>query len=169
MIFWGKIVIFHTKYPKKFRASLRNWKKIWFFGIKSWFLTRNTPKIFAPPSAWHNFFKCAPPPNFKSWIHPWILSPYFIVMVIKITWKISYSQNLSFWPVEFWTLSSWYDQSQHEFLHWQTKKKKLLHTEITMIEYDENVVHGLGQAHRCGRVKIVTDEKNNTDINFMFN
>ena len=25
--FWGKIVIFHTKYPKNFRASLRNWKK----------------------------------------------------------------------------------------------------------------------------------------------
>ena len=25
--FWGKIVIFHTKYPKYFRASLRNWKK----------------------------------------------------------------------------------------------------------------------------------------------
>jgi hypothetical protein len=23
MIFWRKIVIFHTKYPKKFRASLR--------------------------------------------------------------------------------------------------------------------------------------------------
>jgi hypothetical protein len=44
------------------------------------------------------------------------------------------------------------------------KEKKLLHTEITMIEYDENVVYGLGQAHRCGWVKIVTDEKNNTDI-----
>jgi hypothetical protein len=28
MIFWRKIVIFHTKYPKKFRASLRNGKKI---------------------------------------------------------------------------------------------------------------------------------------------
>jgi hypothetical protein len=27
MIFWRKIVIFHTKYPKNFRASLRNWKK----------------------------------------------------------------------------------------------------------------------------------------------
>ena len=26
MIFWRKIVIFHTKYPKHFRASLRNWK-----------------------------------------------------------------------------------------------------------------------------------------------
>jgi hypothetical protein len=25
--FWRKIVIFHTKYPKNFRASLRNWKK----------------------------------------------------------------------------------------------------------------------------------------------
>jgi hypothetical protein len=28
MIFWRKIVIFHTKYPKNFRASLRKWKKI---------------------------------------------------------------------------------------------------------------------------------------------
>ena len=25
--------------------------KIWFFGVKSWFFTRNTPTIFAPPSA----------------------------------------------------------------------------------------------------------------------
>ena len=24
MIFWSKIVIFHTKYPKNFRASLRS-------------------------------------------------------------------------------------------------------------------------------------------------
>jgi hypothetical protein len=27
MIFWRKIVIFHTKYPQNFCASLRNWKK----------------------------------------------------------------------------------------------------------------------------------------------
>ena len=27
MIFWGKIVIFHTKYPNKCCASLRNRKK----------------------------------------------------------------------------------------------------------------------------------------------
>ena len=27
IIFWRKIVIFHTKYPKIFRASLRTWKK----------------------------------------------------------------------------------------------------------------------------------------------
>ena len=27
MIFWRKIVIFHTKYPKIFRVSLRNWKE----------------------------------------------------------------------------------------------------------------------------------------------
>ena len=31
MIFWRKIVIFHTKYPKIFLASLRNWKKYDFF------------------------------------------------------------------------------------------------------------------------------------------
>ena len=35
MIFWRKIVIFHTKYPKIFRASLRNWKKYDFFVVKS--------------------------------------------------------------------------------------------------------------------------------------
>ena len=50
MIFWRKIVIFHTKYPKYFRPTLRHWKKIWFFGVKSRFFTRNTPKICAPPS-----------------------------------------------------------------------------------------------------------------------
>jgi hypothetical protein len=27
MNFWRKIVIFHTNYPKNFRAPLRNWKK----------------------------------------------------------------------------------------------------------------------------------------------
>ena len=30
--------------------------------IKSWFFTRNTPKMFAPLFARRNFFKCAPPP-----------------------------------------------------------------------------------------------------------
>jgi hypothetical protein len=58
--FWRKIVIFHTKYPKNFRTPLRNWKKIWFFGVKSWFFIRNTPTIFAPPSARRNFLKWAP-------------------------------------------------------------------------------------------------------------
>ena len=37
-----------------------NLEKIWFFGIKSCFFTRNTLTIFAPPSARRNFFKCAP-------------------------------------------------------------------------------------------------------------
>jgi hypothetical protein len=46
--------------PKNFHASLRNWKKYDFFGVKSWFFTRNTPKIFEPISARRNFFKCAP-------------------------------------------------------------------------------------------------------------
>ena len=40
-------------------------EKIWFFGVKSWFFTRNTPKMFEPPSAWHNFFKCVPPPTWN--------------------------------------------------------------------------------------------------------
>jgi hypothetical protein len=36
-------------------------KNMIFFGVKWWFFTWNTPKIFAPPSARRNFFKCAPP------------------------------------------------------------------------------------------------------------
>jgi hypothetical protein len=35
-------------------------EKIWLFCVKWWFFTRNTPKIFAPPSARRNFLKCAP-------------------------------------------------------------------------------------------------------------
>ena len=33
------------------RAPLKIGKNMIFFGVKSWFFTRNTPKIFAPPSA----------------------------------------------------------------------------------------------------------------------
>jgi hypothetical protein len=43
VIFLRKMVIFHTKYPKYFRASLRS----------------------------AQFFKVRPPPNLKSWIRPW--------------------------------------------------------------------------------------------------
>jgi hypothetical protein len=71
MNFWRKIVIFHTKYLKNVRASLRNGIKYDFFGVNSWFFTRNTQKYFAPPSARRNFLS-APPPNLKSWIRPWI-------------------------------------------------------------------------------------------------
>ena len=35
-----------------------------------WFFTRNTPNIFAPPSARRNFLSAPPPPNLKSWILP---------------------------------------------------------------------------------------------------
>jgi hypothetical protein len=56
MIFWRKIVIFHTKYQNKFPAPLRS----------------------------AQFFKCAPPPNLKSWIRPCYLlclylSEFFLV------------------------------------------------------------------------------------------
>ena len=50
------------------RAPLKL-EKIWFFGVKSWFFTRNTRKIFAPPFVRPNFFKCASP-NLQSWIRP---------------------------------------------------------------------------------------------------
>ena len=48
------IVIFHTKYPK----------------------------IYTPPYARHNFFKCDPP-NFKSWIRPWFGQYNFVIFENK--------------------------------------------------------------------------------------
>ena len=54
--------------------------KIWFFGVKSWFFTRNTPKIFSPPTVRRNLFKCAPP-NLKSWIRPWFMSLLYILLI----------------------------------------------------------------------------------------
>jgi hypothetical protein len=45
-----KILIFHTKYPNNFRASLRNWKKKNFWRKIVIFHTKY-PKILAPPSA----------------------------------------------------------------------------------------------------------------------
>jgi hypothetical protein len=64
----------HFRFAQGVPPSLKL-ETIWFFGVKSWFFTRNTPNIFAPPSARRNFFKFAPPPNLKSWIHPCYRAP----------------------------------------------------------------------------------------------
>ena len=37
-------------------------------------------------------------------------------------------------------------------------------TQTSTLQWYENVVYGLGQAHRCGGGKLVADEKNDTDI-----
>ena len=66
---WKKYDFSH-EIPQIFSCLIQELKKIWFFGVKSWFFTRNTPKMFTPPSARGYFFKCAPPPNLKSWISP---------------------------------------------------------------------------------------------------
>ena len=65
-IFRPYLAVFsHWIYSTRAGCAPLKLEKIWFFGVKSWFFTRNTPKIFAPP-------KCAPP-NLKSWIRPWVL------------------------------------------------------------------------------------------------
>jgi hypothetical protein len=50
----GSLRVFWLPPPLKLFAMIRppsNWRKYDFFGVKSWFFTRNTPKIFAPPFA----------------------------------------------------------------------------------------------------------------------
>jgi hypothetical protein len=71
-------------------------EKIWFYGVKSWFFTRNTPKLFAPPSARRNFFKSAPP-NLKSWIRPWYWPQYVHYQCHSRRWI----QNWSVWDIFF--------------------------------------------------------------------
>ena len=62
-------------------------EKIWFYGVKSWFFTRNTPTIFAPPSARRNFFKCAPL-TWNSGSVPIDLSMYIINVIADDESKI---------------------------------------------------------------------------------
>ena len=44
-------------------------EKIWFFGVKSWFFTRNTQQFSRLPPLGAIFLSA--PPNLKSWIRPW--------------------------------------------------------------------------------------------------
>jgi hypothetical protein len=55
--FFGVKSWFFTRNTPKFSRLPSQLEKRWFFGVKSWFFTRNTPKMFAPPSARRNFFK----------------------------------------------------------------------------------------------------------------
>ena len=76
-------------------------EKIWLFGVKSWFFTRNTPNIFAPPSARRNFFNCAAPPNLKSWIAPAMYlnlkCTSIVLNVIKYIYLLQYDMHWWFY------------------------------------------------------------------------
>jgi hypothetical protein len=61
MIFWRKIVIFHTKYPKNVRASLRNWKKYDFLALNRDF-SHEIPQRFSRLPPLSAIFLSAPPP-----------------------------------------------------------------------------------------------------------
>jgi hypothetical protein len=68
------------------RAPPLKLENIWFFGVKSWFFTRNTTKFFAPPSARRNFFKCAPltwNPGFTPDYHMTLFSSCFAFFYVK--------------------------------------------------------------------------------------
>jgi hypothetical protein len=69
MIFWRKIVIFHTKYPKNVRASLRNWKKYDFLALNRDF-SHEIPQQFSRLPPLGVIFLSSLPPSLKSWIRP---------------------------------------------------------------------------------------------------
>ena len=114
MIFWRKIVIFHTKYLKNYRASLGNWKT-WFFGVNRDFFTRNTPTIFAPPSARRNFFKCAPPPPPLTW-NPGS-APAYVWSNLLYIWNHAYvwSNLLYIWHHAYVWCNGYFDKKFGKF------------------------------------------------------
>ena len=57
-------------------------EKIWFFGVKLWFFTRNTPKIFAPPSARR--------PHKLAVLDPPLKCILYIQDTMDISWSSSY-------------------------------------------------------------------------------
>jgi hypothetical protein len=69
MIFLRKIVIFHTKYPKHFHASLRNWKKYDFLALNRDF-SHEIPQQFSRLPPLGVIFLSSLPPSLKSWIRP---------------------------------------------------------------------------------------------------
>ena len=99
-IFWSKIVIFSHEIPQQFSRFPLHLEKIWFFCVKSWFFTRNTPKIFAPPSVRRNFFKCVPP-NLKSWIRPCTGQTEMLCSHLGNAYSILYARTL-LKILEFW-------------------------------------------------------------------
>ena len=96
-VFWVCYFVLPVDYLGVCRAGSRGHparapiklEKIWFFGVKSWFFTRNTPKMFAPPSVQRNFFKCTPPP--LTW-NPGSTPDIFMNMII--------------WPLMTYTVTS---------------------------------------------------------------
>jgi hypothetical protein len=64
-------------------CSLR-WERIWFFGVKSCFFTRNTPKFSRLPPLGAIFLSAPPPPNLKSWIRPWIVATFSVKYAICV-------------------------------------------------------------------------------------
>ena len=100
-------------------------EKIWFFGVKLWFFTRNIPKNFAPPSARRNFLRALP--NLKYWIRPCKL--YIILRDCTLFWQnVYYSDKLNYIIMTnctlFWKTVHYYDKLyiilKNCILFWQT-------------------------------------------------
>ena len=77
-------------------------KKKRFFCVKSWFFTRNTPNIFAPPSARRNFLKYTP----LTW-NPGSAPEYINIICYLIQEFIV--------VIEMYALFYWHTTTEHKF------------------------------------------------------
>jgi hypothetical protein len=98
-------------------------EKIWFFGVKSWFITRNTPKLFAPPSARRNFFKCVPLTWNPGSAH--LMSLWVRAMVFNATFN---SISVISWRSVLLARTGVHGENHGPVVsHWQTLSHVMLH------------------------------------------
>jgi hypothetical protein len=90
---WGDLLVLLIVFCKIDKLTLLNTKltntliKI-NYSLSTFFFTRNTSKMFAPPSARRNFFISAPP-NLKSWIRP--CREYKLFLFEKCSFEIKFA------------------------------------------------------------------------------
>jgi hypothetical protein len=83
--------------PQNFSRLPPQLERIWFFGVKSCYFTRNTQNFSRHPPLVAIFLNAPPPPNLKSWIRPCvcILKPYILLILWTKTCIYSLESKVS--------------------------------------------------------------------------
>jgi hypothetical protein len=88
--FWRKIVIFHTKYPKNFRASLRNWKKYDFL-VSNRDFSHEIPQKCSRLPPLGAIFLSAPPLTWNPGSAPAVMRSLVVLVNKRADWNVPVS------------------------------------------------------------------------------
>ena len=109
--------------PGGTRAPLKL-EKIWFFGVKSWFFTRNTTNIFLPPLG--AIFLCAPPLTWNPGSAPVIVcsNPSTVVVLIYLSYFCIYyiclpNVMIIVYEIKFWFIGGKMSSNVQNIFPWR--------------------------------------------------